>query len=282
MAFSRPYTYSDLLTYLSDIEKLKKKYVTREILCHTLAGNPCWMLTITSPTKIKKKGVILTGRVHPGEPVSSWMLQGTIDFLLSNNNIAKYLLNNFIFKIIPMLNPDGVIQGNYRCSLAGCDLNRRYLYPSSIFHPTIYNLKKMVRVFSKQYCIMFYCDFHGHSKAKNVFMYGNNGEENSEKYRVFPYIMSKINPYFSYKNSQFVVQKAKASTARIAMWKELNIFTVYTIEASFFGAENKLNDIHFEVEDLMNIGKSLCQALNIYYKMNEPSLKVLLFAQKIG
>ena len=32
----------------------------------------------------------------------------------------------FIFKIVPMLNPDGVIVGNYRCSLAGRDLNRNY------------------------------------------------------------------------------------------------------------------------------------------------------------
>ncbi len=28
-----------------------------------------------------------------------------------------------------MLNPDGVINGNYRCSLAGCDLNRRWKNP---------------------------------------------------------------------------------------------------------------------------------------------------------
>ena len=27
-------------------------------------------------------------------------------------------------KVVPMLNPDGVINGNYRCSLAGVDLNR--------------------------------------------------------------------------------------------------------------------------------------------------------------
>ena len=32
---------------------------------------------------------------------------------------AKILRDNFVFKIVPMLNPDGVINGNYRCSLAG-------------------------------------------------------------------------------------------------------------------------------------------------------------------
>jgi cytosolic carboxypeptidase protein 2/3 len=44
-----------------------------------------------------------------------------------------------------MLNPDGVINGNYRCSLAGCDLNRRWKHPSQVLHPTIYATKKMIK-----------------------------------------------------------------------------------------------------------------------------------------
>jgi len=36
-------------------------------------------------------------------------------------------------------------------------------------------------------------------------------------------------------NISFVVQKSKMSTARIAMWKELNCPCVYTLETSFFG-----------------------------------------------
>jgi cytosolic carboxypeptidase protein 2/3 len=53
------------------------------------------------------------------------MMKGVIDFLTDPNNTeASLLRENFLFKIIPMLNPDGVINGNYRCSLAGCDLNR--------------------------------------------------------------------------------------------------------------------------------------------------------------
>ena len=79
----------------------------------------------------RRKGVVITARVHPGESVSSWMMKGTLDFLTDpSSSEAELLRQNFVFKVIPMLNPDGVINGNYRCSLAGCDLNRRWKAPS--------------------------------------------------------------------------------------------------------------------------------------------------------
>jgi len=49
-----------------------------------------------------------------------------------------------------MLNPDGVINGNYRCSLAGCDLNRRWKRPSKVLHPTIYATKLFCQQFAKE------------------------------------------------------------------------------------------------------------------------------------
>jgi murein tripeptide amidase MpaA len=66
-----------------------------------------------------RRAVILTSRVHPGESNSSFIMHGTLEFLVSDEEGAKYLRNNFVFKVIPMLNPDGVIVGNYRCSLSG-------------------------------------------------------------------------------------------------------------------------------------------------------------------
>ena len=39
---------------------------------------------------------------------------GMIDFLISNHPIAKVLREHIVFKIVPMLNPDGVYLGNYR------------------------------------------------------------------------------------------------------------------------------------------------------------------------
>lgn len=50
-----------------------------------------------------------------------------------------------MFKIVPMLNPDGVIRGNYRCNTLGVDLNRRWLNPSKLLHPTVYFIKAVAR-----------------------------------------------------------------------------------------------------------------------------------------
>ena len=120
------------------------------MICKTLAGEDCEYLTITSRENLedfnKRKGVVLTARVHPGETVGSWMMRGLLMFLTDpENKEAKMLRDNYVFKIIPMLNPDGVINGNYRCSLAGCDLNRRWKSPSKILHPTIYHTKKLIK-----------------------------------------------------------------------------------------------------------------------------------------
>lgn len=72
----------------------------------------------------ERPAVILTGRVHPGESNSSYIMEGIIDFVTSNEPGAHELRERFVFKIVPMLNPDGVIIGNYRCSLSASDLNR--------------------------------------------------------------------------------------------------------------------------------------------------------------
>ena len=47
-------------------------------------------------------------------------------------NLKKYesLLANNIIRLVPMLNPDGVVIGNSRSSLAGVDLNRRWSNPN--------------------------------------------------------------------------------------------------------------------------------------------------------
>ncbi len=42
---------------------------------------------------------------------------------------SKWLMESFDFHVFPMINVDGVIYGNFRCDLAGYDLNRAWKSP---------------------------------------------------------------------------------------------------------------------------------------------------------
>ena len=55
-----------------------------------------------------------------------------------------------------MLNPDGVIVGNYRCSLAGRDLNRRYKTTLREAFPPIWHLRKQIERILIDHEIAFY------------------------------------------------------------------------------------------------------------------------------
>ena len=103
------------------------------------------------------------------------MMKGVIEFLTDPESADAHMLRNiFVFKIVPMLNPDGVITGNYRCSLSGCDLNRQYNKFSCMkeYFPVIFHLRQMMRKLCQEREVTVYCDLHGHSRKQNIFMYG--------------------------------------------------------------------------------------------------------------
>ena len=81
---------------------------------------------VTIGNENSSKVIILSSRVHPGETVGSLMMEGFIKQLLSSSIYSEILRKTFLFKIVPMINPDGVIHGNYRFSGAGYDLNRKW------------------------------------------------------------------------------------------------------------------------------------------------------------
>ena len=92
--------------------------------------------------------------------------------------------------------------------------------------------------------VSLFCDIHGHSRKKNVFMYGccmSNSEPQSSKtndlIKLLPFMIQERNKLFSFKNWRFALEKEKENTARIVLFKELGIVNCYTLEASFYGGE---------------------------------------------
>ncbi len=190
-----------------------------------------------------KKAIIVTARVHPGEPQGSFASEGIINFLLSKDEEAKQLRKNFVIYVVPMLNPDGVIQGNHRCSLLGVDLNRRWDAPGKWLHPTIYNAKNLIKMVTEEREISIFCDSHAHFRRRDAFMYCCCiPVENTVYYeariknamlRVLPLLLSQRNKNFSFKDSTFKLEKFKETSARIVLFRELGIINSFTLESSF-------------------------------------------------
>ncbi|XP_029453105.1 cytosolic carboxypeptidase 3 isoform X2 [Rhinatrema bivittatum] len=272
-----PYTYSNLQRYLVNIanDHERSRFCKVRILCRSLAGNLVYILTITNPSPSAKvmrhkKAVILTARVHPGETNSSWMMKGFLDFILSNRQDAQLLRDMFIFKVVPMLNPDGVIVGNYRCSLTGRDLNRNYRSILKDSFPIVYCTRNMIKRVMEEWEVLLYCDLHGHSRKQNVFMYGcsnreGEGGQMQSSYlegRVFPLMLSKNDPNkFSFSGCKFRVHRSKEGTGRVVMWK-MGINNSYTIESSFCGSTlGNRQGTHFSTKDLESLGYDFCDTL---------------------
>jgi murein tripeptide amidase MpaA len=72
------------------------------------------------------------------------MMQGFLEFLCGPTPAAEYLRRRVVWKVVPMLNPDGVVAGNYRTGLSGKDFNREFLNPDRFVFPEIIALKELV------------------------------------------------------------------------------------------------------------------------------------------
>ena len=106
LAYCYPHTFTDLRMYLKRLEEdpLASKRFRRRPLCESLAGNAVELLTITSfasdPEELaKRKGIVISARVHPGESNSALVMEGIIDYLTGPSLGAKILRDNFVFKV---------------------------------------------------------------------------------------------------------------------------------------------------------------------------------------
>ncbi|CAL4122745.1 unnamed protein product, partial [Meganyctiphanes norvegica] len=126
-----PYSYSDLQEHLLTIQNdpYKSLICRQRILCRSLAGNPIYLLTITSHDPDEegkvKRAIVLTARVHPGETPASWMMKGVLDFLTSEQHKAQEFRKQFIFISIPSMSTDRLLSAEPRCLVS----NKMLLLP---------------------------------------------------------------------------------------------------------------------------------------------------------
>ena len=288
LSYCYPYTYTYLQEYLGRLVSPKgsNKIMNHEVLCNTLAGNNLDMLIITDFLGTfeeigMRPCIILTSRVHPGESNSSFVIHGIIEFITGDSDIAKYLRKKYIFKIIPMLNPDGVVNGNFRANLKGKDLNRQWKEPTSIISPTILATKEIVKKTLLSRNIYLYCDFHGHSNKKNFFLYGCNNNNNKKgktslQEVVLAKLLEKKLDFFDYGSSLFKISPSKFKTGRAVIKKEFEIDFSYCLEASMEGISiGKFKNTFLSANMYKEIGFAFCQS--IYNLANQELFMSILY-----
>lgn len=98
-----------------------------QIIGMTPKGRPMLLWTITDPApSAQRKVVWLMARQHSWESGTSWVAEGLIRFLLSNDPEAAAIRRGAVFQILPMCDPDGVARGGVRFNHRGYDLNRNW------------------------------------------------------------------------------------------------------------------------------------------------------------
>ena len=118
--------------------------------------------------------MFISARVHPGETPSSHVMKGVLNFLLSKKDIrAQILRRYFVFKLVPMINPDGVYHGHYRMDIYNQNLNRYYNMPDLKRQPAIYAITSFLEYYNRLESLFMYVDLHAHNSKKGTFVYGN-------------------------------------------------------------------------------------------------------------
>ena len=274
-SYCYPYTYTHLLTFISNLTNCKN-YLRFEEIGKSLLNNNLYMLIITDFTDsfeclAKKPAVVLTSRVHPGETNSSIVIEGLIESLLSENATAKNLRKKFIFKIVPMLNIDGVKLGNYRMNYLGLDLNRTWNESNILKNPTIFHIQKMLLKTLNSREIFLFCDFHGHSNKSNFFIYSCNKKNPSEK--IFNHIFKNENCLFDMKSCIDRINPQKIKTARAIVRNKFNIELSLCLESSIsnYKSTSGTNQIlfPFKIESYKKIGNDFLVTLD---KFSEPKI----------
>ena len=164
-AYFEPYSWERHLGLLGKVDCVPFAQV--ENLGSTVDGRDLDLAVIGKPDAAKKVWVI--ARQHPGETMAEWLVEGMIDALLERANpLARRLLQDTVFYIVPNMNPDGSVRGNLRTNAAGANLNREWVDPSMERSPEVFLVKNRIH---ETGCDLF-LDIHGDESLPYVFVAG--------------------------------------------------------------------------------------------------------------
>lgn len=124
---------------------------------------PIYGLEATQPDN--KEWLLIIGRQHPPEITGALALFAFVERIAMNSELPEAFFQRFNVLVVPMINPDGVAEGNWRHNINGVDLNRdwgKFTQPETLSTFTYFNER-----LENDHRLVFALDFH--STQQDVF-----------------------------------------------------------------------------------------------------------------
>jgi hypothetical protein len=172
-AYSFAYDHTRARALIASVET--SPFATRRVIGTTLLGRELELLEITEGVATPKPGVWIQARQHPAECGGSWTSEGLLEWLVGPSLEARALRENMLVHVVPMMNPDGVVLGNYRRNSLGLDLNREWDASTPVTSPTVWAALQELAAIEAGSGLAAFIDVHTHSSFLKNWVYGVSG-----------------------------------------------------------------------------------------------------------
>ncbi len=186
-AYYPPYTLTQKNALINKYRN--KKFVKHKIIGYSSQKRPINMLVLGYGLK----NLWIIARQHPGESMSSWIIEGFLNAYFSPKHKDDRQLLRSVYKIhiIPIANPDGVYMGRWYLQNKGINMNRDWQTKKS---PEVRAITKIINENPSGILL----DIHGDEDVKNHFV--SKSSKKNEVYLVFNKWINKYNSNFQLKD----------------------------------------------------------------------------------
>ncbi|MBJ7267712.1 hypothetical protein IG389_11795 [Idiomarina abyssalis] len=261
-AYFIPYSYERHQDLIQSAQQSIDCY--HELLGETIDGRELNLLVIGEPDE-SKNTIWVTARQHPGESMAEWFMEGFITRLLDDEDgVARKLLDENVFYVVPNMNPDGSVRGHLRTNAVGTNLNREWAEPSLEKSPEVfYVLKRM-----QETGVDMFLDVHGDEDLPYNFVAGCEGipsydDRHKELENTFKAAFLAATPEFQteYGYERDEPGKANMTVANSAVGERFKCLS-YTLEMPFKDNANLPDeDFGWSVARCQRLGEDVLTAM---------------------
>ncbi len=260
LAHIPPYPHTRLLGLLAEVES--KPHTRVEVIGQSVLGRPLHLVTVTDASQpdAGKKVVWLQARQHAWECGTSFLVEGALKFVTSEDPAARKLRAETIFKFVPMLNPDSVVRGDVRFNANGFDPNRQWdevdLHGKLWLerNPEIWYVKKAMLAQHAQQPIAIALNLHNTEMNEYIETMVDTEPQQGVMQRLFESLVTKTSFDPSQPGKLRIFTGSGVANSTNSIWREAKI--PMALMEQRIGPGNKLGRIA-TTEDRLAFGRQL-------------------------